>query len=127
MAKDLYQTKDGKFGMLLARNSAGHLVLEMKGSGVVETHAPDDVEIVRPYTVRVRHIGGKTGTYDAVTTPGSVSVGDLVVTSSGALVRVAALDTKSTTDTVLRGSKLVTVAIDVLDVPDVDDGAEEDD
>jgi hypothetical protein len=46
---DLYQTKTEpkEYGTLLAKNSAGRLVLEIRGTTIVKDFAPDEVEIVR--------------------------------------------------------------------------------
>lgn len=112
MANELYQTKTGDalFGTLLARNSAGRLVLEIKGTGQVRDFAPDEVEVVRPYTVRVRNV--TTGQQvHRTAAKGSVVVGDVLL-HGGALYEVEAIDTKSGKPSgTLTGRKLVTEKI----------------
>lgn len=109
---DLYQTKTGdvEFGTLLARNSLGRLVLEMKGTGQVRDFDPAEVEIVRPYTVRV--VESATGrTVNKIAAKGSVQVGDIIL-HKGAFETVEAIDTKS--DKIggtLKGRKIVTEAL----------------
>lgn len=91
----LYQTKEGeRFGTLLATNSAGKLVLEMKGTGNVETFDPSDVEVVRPYTVELVRIGGRA--VNLRVPKDLLKVGDLVLETSGGygLAVVRRLDTK---------------------------------
>lgn len=58
---DLYQVKKAieRFGIFLTRNSAGHMVLEMKGeNGKVETFPEEELELVTPYTIRIRKVAG---------------------------------------------------------------------
>lgn len=109
---DLYQTKTGEalFGTLLARNSAGRLVLEIKGTGQVRDFAPDEVEIVRPYTVRVRNmLSGQT--LNMTSAAGAVAKNDIVIHDGGVIYVVEAVDTKSAkTSGSLSGRKLVTEA-----------------
>lgn len=114
----LYQTKNGaKFGTLLARNSAGRMVLEMKGSGEVETFAAEEVEEVRPYTVQVTScgddsIGGKSRVhFEAV--KDSVSVGDLILTPQGRILRICEIDTKKESEGRLEGRRLMTEQLPV--------------
>ena len=112
MANELYQTKTGEalFGTLLALNSAGRLVLEIKGTGQVKDFAPDEVEVVRPYTVRVRNI--TTGQQQhRIAAKGAVVVGDVLLTG-GALYEVEAIDTKNAKPVgTLTGRKLATEKI----------------
>lgn len=68
----LYQTKDGKFGTELARNSEGKIVLELKGTGDVIAIDPSDLTEVRPYTVNVAG-----GHYEAP--KGVLKKGDLLI------------------------------------------------
>jgi len=108
----LYQTKEepARFGTLLAMNSARLLVLEMKGSGDVLTFTKDEVEEVKPYTVRVSFgDGGKT--YDFFSRKGDVEVGDLLMIDGySTIARVMAVDTKSDGATKnLTGRKVATV------------------
>lgn len=53
----LYQSKDGKhYGTLLAVNSSGKYVLELKGAaGGVQAFDPSEVEVVIPYTVELHN------------------------------------------------------------------------
>ena len=108
----LYQTKEepARFGTLLATNSAGLFVLEMKGSGEVLTFKKNEVEEVKPYTVRVSFgDGGKN--YDFLSRKGDVEVGDLLMINGYAnIAQVMAVDTKSDGATKnLTGRKVATV------------------
>lgn len=111
MAK-LFQFKhDGKdvFGTQLAKNSAGQLVMEVKGSGDVVAVDPKQATEVKPYTVGVRFINGQSETYHYESTPGEVEVGDIVMLVDGSFVRVVAINTKSDRVTErLTGRKVVT-------------------
>lgn len=96
----LYETKEEtpRFGTYLAINSAGRLVLEMKGTGNVETFDKKDVEEVKPYTVRVRYGTQNNGSkgYEFFAKKGEVSVGDLLyLTDYKEFAVVDAVDTKS--------------------------------
>lgn len=111
----LYQTKEEtpRFGTLLATNSAGLLVLEMKGTNEVLTFAKGAVEEVKPYTVRVRSVPDTMGkAYEYLSRKGDVAPGDLIfVRNSADMARVEAVDTKSDRATVeLVGRKVVTEA-----------------
>ena len=118
MSKDLYQTREDtpRFGTKLTTNSAGKVVLEMKGmNGAVELFDADQLELVMPYTVDVRFIGeGSNGKrYAFFGTAGSVAVGDLLILDSyNSMVEVIEIDTKSRLATAtLKGRKLATTAI----------------
>lgn len=109
----LYQTKEAtpRFGILLATNSAGLLVLEMKGSNEVLTFAKSEVEEVKPYTVRVKFIEGEDAReYEFLSRKGDVEVGDLLMVKGYTnMVKVLAVDTKSDRATVdLVGRKVMT-------------------
>lgn len=110
----LYQTKEvnPRFGTLLAFNSAGQAVLEMRPSGEIMTFSSSDIEVVRPYTVDVR-FAGETTTYSYLSKPGAVKVGDVILIDNGAkMVFVKAIDTKSDKATkALRGRRMVTEEI----------------
>lgn len=110
MAK-LYQTNEAtpRFGTLLATNSAGLYVLEMKGTGEVLTFGKKDVEEVKPYTVRVQFVSG-SGDYDFLSRKGDVEVGELLLIKGyDDMARVKAIDTKSDKARVeLVGRKVVT-------------------
>jgi hypothetical protein len=118
----LYQvTYDGK-PALLVKNSAGDLVLELKGSGDVAAFKPSEAEEVRPYTVSVKFVDSGT-IYHFEAVKGSVEVGDRLLLDSDAVARVIALDTKSPSATKkLRGRKLLTAPL-----PQVGDGTDDTD
>lgn len=93
----LYQTKEEtpRFGTLLATNSAGKLVLEMKGSGEVLTFEKKEVEEVKPYTVRIKFQDSHTE-YEYLSRKGDVEVGDMIILNgNGHIAKVTAVDTKS--------------------------------
>jgi hypothetical protein len=93
----LYQTKEAtpRFGTLLATNSAGLLVMEMKGTGEVLTFAKNDVEEVKPYTVRIKFQDSHTE-YEYLSRKGDVEKGDMVILNgNGHIAKVVAVDTKS--------------------------------
>jgi len=99
----LYTWKDDNgndlFGTLLATNSNGDFVMEVKGAGSVIAVATDKVEVVHPYTVSVRFVGGNMGEeYSCLAPKDKYKVGDLLVVnapSGPALVFVGEVDTKS--------------------------------
>jgi hypothetical protein len=110
----LYQTNEEtpRFGTLLATNSAGKLVLEMKGSSEVLTFDKKDVEEVKPYTVGVRfELNGIE--YHYLSRKGDVEKGDLLlIAGSSSFATVTSVDTKSDKATKeLTGRKVVTTAI----------------
>jgi hypothetical protein len=110
----LYQTKEEtpRFGTMLATNSAGKFVLEMKGTGEVLTFDPASVEEVRPYTVDVRFSNSST-LYGYISVKGAVAVGDvLLVKGSADFARVVKVDSKNERATKhLRGRKVATEEI----------------
>jgi hypothetical protein len=113
MAK-LFQTKEEtpRFGTMLATNSAGKYVLEMKGSGDVLTFEKSEVEEVKPYTVGVRfELNGIE--YHYLSRKGDVEKGDvLFVSGSGSYAFVTSVDTKSDKATKeLTGRKVLTAVI----------------
>lgn len=94
----LYQTieETPRFGTYLAINSAGLIVLEMKGTGAVETFEKKDVEEVKPYTVRVRFFGSNNQGYEFFARKGDVQKGDLIAMKGyNEIAEVVAVDTKS--------------------------------
>lgn len=120
MPGKLYQTLEAepRFGELIATNSEGLFVLEMKGTGgKVETFAPTSVERVHPYTVAVTFIGSNSqnkerSKYHYLARKGDVEKGDLILMGRF-LVEVVGLDTKSSMATVqLTGRKIVTIPLD---------------
>lgn len=114
MTGKLYQTKDGKrFGTFLARNSAGKLVLELKDkAGGVEAFAPEEVEVVTPYTIGVHSDGGPAH-YE--TPAGSVKVGDLLILGDSGVnfAVVTELDTKKDGAKPLNARRILTEAVGV--------------
>ena len=122
----LYQTKEEtpRFGTLLATNSAGLLVLEMKGSGEVLAFETSAIEEVKPYTVCIQFLDGSGRDYQYLSRKGDVEVGDLILLSSGSptIARVRKINTASDKATVtLRGVKLQTEAFGAADVDLTDD------
>jgi len=122
----LYQTKEEtpRFGTLLATNSAGLLVLEMKGSGEVLAFETSAIEEVKPYTVCIQFLDGSGRDYQYLSRKGDVEVGDLILCSSGSptIARVRKINTASDKATVtLRGVKLQTEAFGAADVDLTDD------
>jgi hypothetical protein len=95
----LYQVKDQElYGVHIATNSEGKIVLEMKGTNEVKAYSKDQLEEVMPYTVGVKFsVGGQN--YHFETDKGSVSVGDLIVrmdgSYEGSFGEVVSVDTKS--------------------------------
>ncbi|RWB08825.1 MAG: hypothetical protein EOQ39_18555 [Mesorhizobium sp.] len=120
----LYQTitDPNRFGSFLAYNSAGQIVLEMKGTaGGVEAFNQDAVEEVRPYTVGAAS-GGSLRHF--ITKKGSVDRGDVVITPTGMLLHICKLDTKSAkVEGTLKGRKLLSEAVDLPanELADTDD------
>lgn len=113
MAK-LYETKEEtpRFGTYLATNSAGKIVLEMKGTGIVETFEKAEIEEVKPYTVRVRYNacgGSRDNGYEFFAKKGEVEKGDLLFLADyQEFGIVVAVDTKSNRATKnLHGRKLL--------------------
>lgn len=86
--------KPDTFGTLLARDSQGNLVLELKGSSGVITKRPDEVEEVRPYTVLVHVLNNSSSSHLEVE-KGSVELHDLLFMPEAATFGVVVkLDTK---------------------------------
>jgi hypothetical protein len=113
MAK-LFQTKEEtpRFGTMLATNSAGKYVLEMKGSGDVLTFEKSEVEEVKPYTVGVQfELNGIE--YHYLSRKGDVEKGDvLFISGSSSFAFVTSVDTKSDKATKeLTGRKVLTAVI----------------
>lgn len=101
---DLYQTKEPtpRFGIKIAVNSAGHIVLEMKGEGgKVEAFPNDTIELVLPYTVSLSVVSlghknaGHETTIHVVAEKGQVEKDQLLLElNSGTLWRVTDLDSR---------------------------------
>lgn len=91
MNGQLYQVKgtEDQFGTLLATNSEGQLVLEMRGAGgEVRAFNREDVKEVLPYSYGVR-FGGVGKTYQYIGTEGEVEVGDILIPENGGLNNLA--------------------------------------
>jgi len=112
-------TGEGIFGTLLATNSKGNYVLEVKGTGeCLEVH-PDKVEEVRPWTFSVK-FGPNSREYHFVGDKGSVKKGDVLLRTNSKVmgasyndpflvVVVTATNTKSASATIrFEGCKLST-------------------
>lgn len=118
MKNKLYQTKEAttRFGTLLATNSQGKLVLEMKGTGDVVAFDSHEIEIVTPYTFGVKFPNNNTE-YHYLGKDGEVAVGDMVMldnspTGKFEIARVTSVNSRSESATVVfKGSKLVTQRI----------------
>ena len=118
MKSQLYRTKEAaaRFGTLLATNSQGKLVLEMKGTGEVLAFDRNEIEVVTPYTFGVKFPNNHTE-YHYLGKAGEVEVGDMVMldnspTGKFEIARVTSVDTRSEAATVVfQGSKLVTQRI----------------
>ena len=80
--KKLYVTKEEtpRYGHILATNSAGKFVMELRGSDEVITIEKDMVEAVMPYTVDVTFIGVNSSSvsYAFFSKAGDLAVDDIV-------------------------------------------------
>lgn len=106
----LFKTPDNQYGTLLARDSAGNMVLELKGSvPKVQAYTPDQLEEVRPYTILVQAVGDARSEFHMEADKGSVEEGDLVfLPKHNTLIKIVKLDTKSKSARCrLKGIKLV--------------------
>lgn len=97
----LYQTNEDtpRFGTLLAVNSQGKLVLEMKGTGIPELFDAKSVNVVMPYTFSVV-FGNNSTEYSYKGKEGEVELGDLLLLDSSprgelTVARVVGVNTKS--------------------------------
>lgn len=94
---ELYQIKDtDTYGTILATNSQGLKVFEVRGTGEVKTVKKEDLEEVIPYTVGVRFLESRGNTHDFFAEKGVFEVGDIIFNTSysGPMV-VTKLNTKS--------------------------------
>lgn len=106
----LYQTLETtpRFGTLLAKNSVGQLVLEMKGSNQVEAFERDKVEEVKPYTILVEDIH-TNAVLHFTCAKDKVIEGDFILLDIGRFVRVKAINTGYAGQVnELKGRKLLT-------------------
>ncbi len=132
MTNKLYQTivKEGEtaqFGTYLAKNSAGQIILEMKGSNDCVAFDPKAIEEVLPWTFLATVVSSnrnnKVGSdVTLVGKKDSVEAGDILL-SENAMLRVVSVNTKNrNTNAVFKGRKLVTVDVDQVssdEVPEV--------
>lgn len=117
----LYEVQiDGEthFGTLLARNSQGWPVLEVKGIGRVSAFDPSTVKEVVPYTVEI--VSGATGSKAAglhyIVKPGALAVGECVVFGDGSVGRVRRVDTRHPNGATARDMrKIVTEPVPTVD------------
>ena len=120
MKGKLFQTKDGRFGVGLAINSAGKFVLEMKGTNDLEAFDKKDIELVMPFTFAVKFSTGNTE-YQYLGKEGSVKIGDLLLAFDSnhknggiSMAQVTAVNTKSERATKhFEGVKVLTQPLEV--------------
>ena len=118
MKNKLYQTREAtpRFGTMLAVNSQGKLVLEMKGTGEVLAFDKNEVEVVMPYTFGIRFPNNSTE-YHYLGVEGEVEVGDYVIldhspVGKSEIARVTSVNTRSDAANVtFKGVKLITKRI----------------
>jgi hypothetical protein len=118
MKNKLYQTREAtpRFGTMLAVNSQGKLVLEMKGTGEVLAFDKNEVDVVMPYTFGIRFPNNGTE-YHYLGVEGDVEVGDYVILDNSPvgkseIARVTSVNTRSEAATVaFKGVKLLTKRI----------------
>lgn len=82
LMNDLYQTKEEppRFGTMLTKNSAGQIVLEMKGeNGKVEAFDPEKIEIVLPYTIALKSLTNENSIVHISAKEGDFKEGDLLL------------------------------------------------
>lgn len=101
----LYEIKEEgmptQYGSLLAINSSGKMVMEIKSTGEVIAVDPSSVEEVLPYTISVSF--GKGQLYHYLAPKGVYKVGDVCVLDAPlgrGIVNVVDVDTKSKSATV---------------------------
>lgn len=88
----LFKTKDGDYGTQLTKDSAGNIVLELKGGKGVREYPLSDLEEVMPYTVEIKQ-GSSHKTHFEVT-KGSLKVDDVVLVDLQFPGVVTRIDTK---------------------------------
>jgi hypothetical protein len=116
MAKEKLYQVTGKeiYGTLLAVNSKGGHVLELKGTGEVRVYPKDELEEVVPYTVGV-NFPNNGRVYAFESTEGLVEEGDVIMLTDydNQIVVVKSVGTKDKSATKrLVGRKLLTKKID---------------
>lgn len=92
----LYQVKKEpeRFGVELAVNSQGQLVLDMKDTKTTELFNKTEVEVVTPFTFEVQHVG-RNNTQTFIGTD-SIKVGDILMAEgTPTLMQVTKVNTKS--------------------------------
>jgi hypothetical protein len=98
--KKLYVTKEEppRYGHILATNSAGKFVMELRGSDEVITIGKDMVEAVMPYTVDVTFISSSPAgqSYAFFSKAGDLAVDDIMyLFEHNQFVRVRKVDSRS--------------------------------
>jgi len=99
------------YGTKLAMNSAGEYVLEIKGTGQIVTMNPQLLTEVIPYTFMAK--SGSTEKH-FIGTEGKVSVGDTLIQTSSATLKIWAVketNTKNKTAVKFTGRRIVTEKI----------------
>jgi hypothetical protein len=103
-AKKLYTFKglmgEEQYGHEICRNSKGQVVIEIKGSCDVRAFDPTDLTEVCPYTFKAQALGHRARNEGAYTchyecTEGQVAVDQVLMSKSGNLYVVVAIDTKN--------------------------------
>lgn len=110
MSTTLYQIVGTEtYGTILATNSLGKYVFEVRGTGEVKTVEKNQLEEVIPYTVTIKFLGSDSKTYSFFSADGTVSVGDLIfLPMYNQIVMVTGVNTKSKLATKwLEGTKLL--------------------
>jgi len=115
MKEQLYTWNDPQnnavYGTKLAMNSAGEYVLEIKGTGQIVTMNPQLLTEVIPYTFMAK--SGSTEKH-FIGTEGKVSVGDTLIQTSSATLKIWAVketNTKNKTAVKFTGRRIVTEKI----------------
>lgn len=101
MTQKLYQTKEEnpRYGTFLIKNSIGQIILELRGTNEVKAFDTSDIEEVVPFTFMVKNANNQmqgrpyTCHYEGVS--GQVAVDDVLLSNSGNIYVVTAVDTKN--------------------------------
>lgn len=111
----LYQTNEKKvrYGTFMIKNSTGQFVLEMKGEGgKVEAFDEDKLTKVVPYTFSAKSAVHQNKAIHYTGTKGAVKVGDVLVSTSGNVYYVTAINTGCEhPNKAFKGSKLASKPI----------------
>lgn len=97
MENQLYQLKDQEvYGFVIATNSQGKSVFEVKGTGEVKAVDKDQLVEVMPYTVGVKFLAkAESQVYHFFGKEGELSEGDVIAMEGYSLAIVHKVDTKS--------------------------------